>query len=452
MADIVTVITLLFAIYVILLLVLKEKNLFEKYNLSLYGPFLAWKTERGKRFIRKLSKPRSFWSIFATVAIFICFVTMAFMLYLLVGNVTILMHLPKESIQRLPGVEMVIAIPGINPILPIGYTIVGLIVAIVVHELSHGILCNLGGIKIRSLGLVAFIFPVGAFVEPDEEQLRSASTFKRMKVFAAGPGMNLLVALVCMLVFSFVFMPFVHPTDGAMVLYVVKNSPAEEVGISSWMLITEINGNKIRDAEDFMEVMNATKPGEKISVKCRDLYGKILTKEVVLAEKYNFTNRSMDKGIGFLGVGVSNVFRKYLDVFKNPFAHSISTFLVEYYGAPFIGFFTGYNPLAQPYTNYYEIRGPFAIVPDFFWVIANAFYWIFWLNFAVGMFNALPIYPFDGGNLIQDAIKGTTRKLLKSLSKEKIEKITKLSTISISLLTLFLVLAPIFMKYISLVT
>jgi len=48
---------------------------------------------------------------------------------------------------------MVLIIPGINPILPIGYTIIAIIVAIVFHEFSHGISGASQGLEIKSMGV-----------------------------------------------------------------------------------------------------------------------------------------------------------------------------------------------------------------------------------------------------------------------------------------------------------
>ncbi|HEB37828.1 MAG TPA: peptidase M50, partial [Thermoplasmatales archaeon] len=156
------------SLYFAILLFLKKRDLFERYNLSFYGPLLMWKTKKGKEFIRKIAKPKKFWNGFAMIGIVISFIAMFFMLWLLVENLSLLQHVPKKELQNLPGINMVIALPGINPILPVGYTIIGLAIAIVVHEFSHGIQCVLGKIKIKSLGIIAFIVPIGAFVEPDE--------------------------------------------------------------------------------------------------------------------------------------------------------------------------------------------------------------------------------------------------------------------------------------------
>lgn len=438
------------SLYFAILLFLKKRDLFERYNLSFYGPLLMWKTKKGKEFIRKIAKPKKFWNGFAMIGIVISFIAMFFMLWLLVENLSLLQHVPKKELQNLPGINMVIALPGINPILPVGYTIIGLAIAIVVHEFSHGIQCVLGKIKIKSLGIIAFIVPIGAFVEPDEDELKNADSKRRMKVFAAGPTMNLFVSFLCVIMVSFVLFPSVQPSDGAVVFYVIEDSPAHEIGMKSWQVITEIDGREIKDYNDFYSVMHNTTAGENISISYHSLDGKYYTKYVVLADKYNFTNESKDAGIGFLGVGITDVLERDLELFKNPFEESPKDFLIRYYGAPFMGFFIGYSPLKEPFTSYYKIEGVFSFLPsDVFWGIVNTFYWIFWLNFAVGLFNVLPIIPFDGGYILQDGIKEGIKRLTGKITEERREKIVKVIMTAISIMTLFLVLAPLILKYLA---
>jgi membrane-associated protease RseP (regulator of RpoE activity) len=343
---------------------------------------------------------------------------------------------------------MVIAIPGINPILPVGYAIVGLVVAIIVHEFSHGIQCTLWKIRIKSLGLLAFIFPVGAFVEPDEDELRDADIKRRMRVFAAGPTMNLAIALLCLFVVSFVLMPSVQPSEGAVVYSVIEGSPAQDIGLKSWCVITEINGSEIKDYKDFYYVMQDTIAGQNVSISFHDLYGKEYTRYALLADRYNYTNKTEDKGVGFLGALITDILRRDIKLFKNPFAESPRNFFVRYYGAPFVGFFIGYNPLVEPFTSYYRIEGFFSFLPsNAFWTMVNLFYWIFWLNFAVGLFNVLPILPLDGGFILQDGLKECIKKT--RLSESKRERIVKILMIIVSLFTLFLLFAPLLLKYLA---
>src|SRR5439155_1593328 len=82
--------------------------------------------------------------------------------------------------------ETLLGLPGINPIIPLGYGILGLAVAIILHEFSHGILSRVANIKIRSLGLIFLIFPIGAFVEPDEDELRALPRREAGRLYVDG--------------------------------------------------------------------------------------------------------------------------------------------------------------------------------------------------------------------------------------------------------------------------
>lgn len=106
----------------------------------------------------------------------------------------------------------------------------------------------------------------------------------------------------------------------------------------------------------------------------------------------------------------------------------------------------GYNPITEPYTHFFKINGILSDYPQVFWSLANLFFWLFWLNFAIAIFNALPMIPLDGGYLMQDVISRLVERL--SIKKEKQEKITRYTMTSLSLLILFLVLYPLIIKYV----
>jgi hypothetical protein len=46
--------------YLVLVFVLKTKGILEKYNMTNWGPFIMWRTKRGRDLIDKLAKPRRF--------------------------------------------------------------------------------------------------------------------------------------------------------------------------------------------------------------------------------------------------------------------------------------------------------------------------------------------------------------------------------------------------------
>src|SRR5207248_1742893 len=125
-----------------------------------------------------------------------------------------------------PSPELLLGLPGINPIIPLGYGSFGLAVAIILHEFSHGILARVAKIRIRSLGLIFLIFPIGAFVEPDEEELRALPRRDRARLFAAGPATNIVLAILFAVIFSSVMATSVHPAhDGVCIVTFHQNTP-----------------------------------------------------------------------------------------------------------------------------------------------------------------------------------------------------------------------------------
>src|SRR3990172_274290 len=125
------------------------------------GPFLLWKTVRGGGVLKA----------FGDLSIVLVGITMAGTTLLLLWEATLVRNAAIRA--NPPSPDLLLGLPGINPIIPLGYGIFGLAVAIILHEFSHGILSRAANIRIKSLGVIFLIFPIGAFVEPDEDELRA---------------------------------------------------------------------------------------------------------------------------------------------------------------------------------------------------------------------------------------------------------------------------------------
>jgi membrane-associated protease RseP (regulator of RpoE activity) len=233
----------------------------EKHSMSLYGPFIMWKTKKGKDFIDGLAAHTRFWNIYAKASLWICAAAMALIMLLLLWEATIVSRVPEP-----PSPELILGIPGLNPVIPVGYGILALAVAIVVHELAHGVLTRVGGMKVQSLGLLFLVFPMGAFVEPDEKALQETTRSKRSKVFATGPATNIILALIILGLFSGVMMSSVEVShEGSLVTGVVSGSPAQIAGIDPSSLIVSIGGVPIASADDFAGRVTAG-PGQPVDI------------------------------------------------------------------------------------------------------------------------------------------------------------------------------------------
>jgi membrane-associated protease RseP (regulator of RpoE activity) len=368
------------------------------------------------------------------------------------------LELTPEQKASLPGPEFAFILPGINPILPleyIWYIVIAFVVAIVVHEFSHGILTFVSKLKVKSMGIVLFlIFPIGAFVEPDEEQIKKTTIKKRMRIFAVGPLSNFVVTFVALLLFSFVFLSAIQPIDGAEVFYTFDDTPAADINIPAGARIISFNETDIKNLEDFSNSMDLISPNQTVNVTYFVKGNKVDT-QVTLMSKYEFYSNLTDEQVNtsfmnesWLGVGFTPR-QYYTSALKNPFTFDFPNGFLEIFILPFIGYIEGYNPIASPFKENYEITGPLAVIPEgVFWTIVNALYWIFWLNILVGLFNTLPIGPFDGGHLFVDGIKSFIQRIKKDITEEMRDKIANNISLFVSLIVLFLVIFPFFIKYI----
>ncbi|MFO7991373.1 MAG: site-2 protease family protein [Thermoplasmata archaeon] len=481
--------------------ILDKYGFLERYSLEMSGPFLMWKTEKGKKLIDRISEKKDFWKNYGSLGIVIVVISMVIILFLVVWSAILASSIPKESA---PSPRMVLGIPGINPLIPIWYGILGLAVAIIIHEFSHGILARVADIKIKTLGLIFLVVPMGAFVEPDEEEMQELSKMKRDRIYAVGPTSNVLLAVVLALIFSTLFMGSVSPKqDGLVINGIYEGSPADISGMDVGAEVISIGGTRIRDFDELLEI--EMEPGEEVEVVTTDgdvensyysaaglsitdlvegypaddagleegdlIYGLDDTvirnyhgfdetledtspsiplnisyfryedgeynrynTSIVLKDKYESyeelypgANKKEFKGQGYMGVSVSYMGLSVWDVefVPNLMAHPYKDaetandyFMssLRYISIPFLKL----SPMSDDMENLYQVNGPLAALPDdAFWMISNSLYWIFWLNLMVGLFNALPAVPLDGGFIFKDGITSLAEKFnLKEDKKE----------------------------------
>lgn len=248
--------------WLVLVYFLKKTKWLERHSMSLMGPFIMWRTRRGKDIIDRIASRSRFWNAYGQVSLWICAGSMILIMTLLLWEATIV-----TQIERAPSPELILGIPGLNPVIPLGYGILALVIAIVVHEMSHGILTRVGKMNIQSLGLLFLVFPMGAFVEPDEKALQNATRSRRAKVFAAGPASNIVLALVVLALFSGVMMSSVEPSrDGSLAVGVVDGSPAQRAGVSPTSVIVSVGGVPIKNSTD-MENRITPSPGSPVTVE-----------------------------------------------------------------------------------------------------------------------------------------------------------------------------------------
>jgi membrane-associated protease RseP (regulator of RpoE activity) len=157
-----------------------------------------------------------------------------------------------------------LVIPGVT--IPFWYGIIGLITVLVVHEFAHGILARSENVAIKSMGaILVTIIPIGAFVEPDEEELKAKDRMPRMRVYAAGSFANILLAIFAGLALIAFYGHF-FDTSLVQVGDVEKCSPAYDV-FEKDMVLEAINGKTITSAMDYFEAVSEIKPNTEVTIE-----------------------------------------------------------------------------------------------------------------------------------------------------------------------------------------
>ncbi len=327
------------------------KNQLTDHGVEVNFPLLMWRTQRLRGFIDRLANraPR-FWKWYMNLGIVISTGFMILMAVALVYSLKTLMDAPTVSLV-VPGVE----VPGSPIFIPLLAGLIALATVLIVHEFSHGILSRVEKININSIGLLLFAIIPGAFVEPDEEELNELSRPAKMRIYVAGSMANLTlaaIAMIIMMVISSFIVPMVFEDDGVVINRLTSDGNAIN-HMSEGMVIRSINNLTVNDMASFQKATNTLKPNETVNIHTDQ-------------GDYTFQLKSnpMNRSLGFMGVQV-NANNVVADGFDNQF----------------------YTPLL------------WLLMP-----LSDLLFWIYFLNFAIGTFNLLPMKPLDGGHLFENLL------------------------------------------------
>ena len=447
----------------IVLRILQERNYLEKWNATkVVAVILMLRTNKGQKFLEMVSRPRKFWRIFGEISIWIAMITLFFTTLLVISLFTQLFSSSRESISF--AASEVLIIPGYTTGIPFFWPLIALIVALVVHEYGHGILMRAHGMRVKSFGLLIFsLIPIGAFAEPEYRELIKAPKRERMRIYAAGPAVNLVFATFLVIILA-VGMSGVNSTiEGAYSPAIVKDGPADESGLEPYDIVIAGNNQSISSSEDLRNMLNSSKAGdilvltilkyngtngieweeeEIIQVTLGD-YFEYLRSQNISAEELE--RNGIFSGDAFLGVS-SDSFGPAIrntDYGKNnlmgPFYPGLTTEqrIISALIYPL-------DLVAKPFEKGGMMDQGEANMLDFgmleFFLIEGIF-WFLWINFALGFANLIPVIPFDGGHIMRDTINSTINWITEKTRLLHPQKAEILATKISNIFSLFFFLA-----------
>ena len=308
--------------------------------------------------------------------------------------------------------------------------VVGLIVSVFLHEVGHFVTARRSGMKVTQfymgMGPRVFSFqrgevefglralPVGAFVrivgmnnldecDPQDEPrtYRQQSYPKRMLVITAGSLMHLLIAIV---LFIGIYSTAGRYGDtGELLIYGAPavDSPAEKIGLREGDQILAVDNQKIGSRRELINAIVANKPGDTVSVQyLRE--GQSQIEQVVLAanpanpqvaflgvasDSYRYVRQNVFNSVRFGLVDVARTARDSVgglfvvlnpkNIFSNVVADEpdMMTRPTTVVGASQVGGEIGRSD---------GLKGVLILLAT--------------VNIFVGIFNLVPLLPFDGGH------------------------------------------------------
>lgn len=429
----------LLALYMLLLVWLVRTGRMEKYNLSLLlGFILMLRTQRGRGLLASAARPTRFWNVFADIGIVVTFLGMALMTLVMLLLLPIVLN-PSSGIAPLAASEILV-IPGVNPFVPLWYGLIALIVTLVVHEGGHGVLAIANKMRVKSVGLLFAIVPVGAFVEPDEEDLTESSRRNRLRVYAAGPAVNIAFAVITVAIFA-VMIGAAAPIQGAGLAGVEADSAAAMAGIEPGDILTSADGQPIEAWPDLTAALGEASPGDPVE------FGRYQQAAVTatLGDRWSALAQSEQQAIlestewgraycdavveeGVHGGPCAERLQAmpFLGVRPAPDVHGVLSHPFGDNGRNFLAFMS--LPIGEvrgaPWLSTYMptfMEAPWSA--DLYWPIATTFFFVFWINLMVGLTNILPMLPLDGGHMFRDGMGGVMGRLRPKMDAETRDKV-----------------------------
>jgi membrane-associated protease RseP (regulator of RpoE activity) len=388
MIDLYLLSVILFFSMLAVLIYRDRKNIDFKY----YILFMR-RTKRFRDVLDRIArKSILFWKIVGTIAIVVCLYFMAQGTYALINTA----YLVYTGVITQPALQIALPIPSsqmtVGPGfigIPFWFWIIVIAVILIPHETFHGIIARAEKIKLKDVGLLLLaIFP-GAFVEPDEKQLEKSNTMTKLRIFAAGSFINILIGISVMFLVQYLI--WAPNTNGLLITSVNETSPAGLLGLKPGMVLESIDGKGMNitfNDYSFLFLMVPKSNTENITYVMSSL---VLSGRLEDYKPGDVVTLNVDGAEHTLKLGEHPQIKDfpYIGIGSRVNVRDISLFLIVF---PILG------------------------------MIAS-------LSLLVGIFNILPIYPLDGGLIV--------KAVAERFFKKKANKITMAITIFLVIIIIY---------------
>ena len=347
----------------------------------------------------------------------------------------------------------------------------------VIHEYSHGIQARAHGMKVRSFGLLlAGPIPIGAFAEPQTHEMVRAPRRERIRLYAAGPSINIIATYVALIVLSAAASGLVASNPGVYATGIIADEGAEEAGLLPYEIITHIDGAEVPGNNEFSEQMGMLSSGEEIVftvVSHPDSNGDRSEREitVTLGDRYEYyvglcggdsdcveetegllVEMGVENGDAFLGVSglrsSSSSVDYYSSILSGEYAVSQSALGAAVTPLAMIGVpiqHDGQTMLLEERAMLEASEGAIAsaLGTGGMLILFDFLFWLVWINFLLGFANLIPMVPFDGGHIVKDGVHSILSRLTSGIHPMRVELMAERISRMGNFLILFIVVLPI---------
>ncbi|NIO44473.1 MAG: hypothetical protein GTN36_02865, partial [Candidatus Aenigmarchaeota archaeon] len=205
----------------------------DRKNIDFKYVIIMRRTKRFRDILDRIAKKSiSFWKTVGTIAFIVCLLSMAFGIYQILNSA----YLVYIGLIKEPAIQVVLPFPFEQGVsgpgfigIPFWFWIIAVATILIPHESFHGIISRTENIKLKDVGLILMLLqyitiPVviiyfiytqtfdlilflvalsfsipGAFVEPDEKQLKKSKLMTKLRVFSAGSFINIVIGILIVL-------------------------------------------------------------------------------------------------------------------------------------------------------------------------------------------------------------------------------------------------------------